>query len=93
MAAVKLNNPVKIDGKEITELEYNLDDLKADSIQNAIKDFAREEYMPTSVEHDIYMHAHLFSQASNVDYQDVKRMGLKDFVKVTNLVKSFLLEE
>lgn len=93
MGKVVLNQAIKIDGKDITELNYNFEDLKADSIQNAIKDFAKEEYMPTSVEHDIYMHAHLFSQASDIDYQDVKRMGLKDFVKVTNLVKSFLLAE
>lgn len=93
MGKIILSQPIKIDGKDVSELSYNFDDLKADSIQNAIKDFAKEEYMPTSVEYDIYMHAHLFSQAADIDYQDVKRMGIKDFVKVTNLVKSFLLTE
>lgn len=89
----KLKKPVMINGELVTEMEYDLESMDGNDIALAIKTLAKNNIIVTVAEMDQNYHAALFAIASGVAYEDVKRLGIKDFTKVCSLVRDFFLEE
>jgi hypothetical protein len=42
---------------------------------------------------DPVLHAHIFAEAAGIDYEDVKRLGAKDYMKAVGLVRDFFLSD
>lgn len=93
MEKLKLSKPVNIDGEEKEVIEYNLEDLKGDVIENSMKNLQKTGYVPTVQELDPILHANIFAEAAGVDYLDVKRFSAKDYMKAVGLVRDFFLSD
>ena len=93
MAKLELRKPIQIDGKEAKEIEYDLDSLTGADLQRAVKDLGKKGIVVTLNETDQNYHAMLFAIASDLDFEDMKRLGAKDYAKACNAVRDFFLEE
>lgn len=93
MATLELKKPAKINGEEVTKIEYDLDALTGEDVADAIKMLAKNGVIVTMTETDSNYHAAIFAIAAGVDYLDIKRLGAKDYFKACNTVRDFFLEE
>ncbi|MBV4427183.1 hypothetical protein [Clostridium tyrobutyricum] len=91
MSTLKLSKPAQIDGEEKTEIQYDFDELKGNSVENAIKELQKKGYVPAVQEVDTLLYANLFAQAANLDYEDIKRLNAKDFMKTASVTRDFFL--
>lgn len=93
MAILKLKKPIKIDGEERTELEYDLEALTGNDIQQATKELNKSGIMITTIELDSNYHAALFAKSANLMFEDMNRLSAKDYAKATTLVRDFFLTD
>lgn len=93
MAELKLTKPVDINGEKKKVIKYDLENLRGDSLENAIKELQKAGYVPTVQETDPLLHAHIFAEAAGIDYTDVRRLSLKDYMKATGVVRDFFFED
>lgn len=93
MAKLELKKPFELDGEEVTEIEYDLESLTGDDVEQAIAQLGKKGIVVTLVETDQRYHAMLFSIAAGIAYEDVKRLPAKEFSKATTAVRDFFLEE
>lgn len=89
----KLHKPVLIDGEKVEVIKYDLEELDGSDVETAIKELGKRGMMVTMNETDQNYHAMIFAIASGLMYEDVKRLKIKDFNKVCNIVRDFFLEE
>lgn len=92
MAKLVLKKPILIDGEEVKEINYDLDDLTGNDIEHAMNELAKKGIMVSLVETDQRYHAMLFAIAAGIDYTDVGRLSGKDYHKATTAVRNFFLE-
>ncbi|MBO0555671.1 phage tail assembly protein [Clostridium botulinum] len=92
MSKLQLSKEVEINGELTKEIEYDFEDLNGDVMEVAIKELQKSGYVPSVQETDVLLHAHIFAQASQLDYSDVKRLGIRDYMKATSLVRNFFFE-
>lgn len=93
MSIYKFKKPVEIDGEIRTEIEYDLDSITGAEVALAIKELAKNNIIVTLAETDQNYHAALFAISAGIAYEDVKRFGLKDYIKVCSLVRDFFLDD
>lgn len=93
MSVLKLSKPVLIDGEEKKEIPYDFEELNGGVIENAMKSMQKKSYVPTVQELDPVLQAHIFAEAAGIDYEDVKRLKAKDYMKATGLVRDFFLTD
>lgn len=93
MASLKLKKPVMIDGAEKTEIEYDLDALTGEDVQQATKELSKAGIMVTTIELDSNYHAAIFAKASGIAFEDMNRFSAKDYAKATTLVRDFFLAD
>ena len=93
MEVLKLKTPVLIDGKEKTEIEYNLEALTGADVQLATKELQEAGVMVTTLEFDANYHAAIFAKAAGIAYADMSRFSLKDYTKATTKVRNFFLAD
>ena len=93
MAIYKLIKPIKIDGEEITELNYNFDELTGEDLQRAAKDLSKHGISVNVPELDNNYHAAIFAIAADVSFQDITRLSARDYTKCTSLVRDFFLAD
>lgn len=93
MSVITLKKPVEINGEEVKEITYDLEGLTGNDVALAIKDLAKNNLIVTMAETDQNYHAALFAVSAGLSYADVKLLGLKDYIKVCNIVRDFFLEE
>lgn len=93
MSKLILSKPIEIDGELKKEIEYDLDSLTGSVIENAIKDLQKNNYVPTVQETDQLLHANIFAQAAGLDHMDIKRLSIKDYIKVTGIVRDFFISD
>lgn len=86
-----LKRPVMIDGEEVTEIKYDTDKLNGGSIEKAIGELAKRKIGVAVPELDLTLHAQLFAYASNLDYTDIQRFSISDYVKVTSIIRNFFV--
>ena len=80
MEVLKLKKPIKIDGEERTEIEYDLESLTGADIQQATRELSN-------------YHAAIFAKASGLMFEDLNRFSAKDYTKATTLVRDFFLTD
>ena len=93
MAVLKLKKEIEINGKKTNEIEYDVDSLTGVDCQNAVKELGKRGMVVTVNETDQNYHAMLFSIASDISFEDMQRLGAKDYAKACNAVRDFFLEE
>lgn len=89
----KLIKPIEVNGEVMETVEYDLDELTGEDVANAVKELQKRGIAVLMNETDQNYHAMLFSIASGLAFEDVKRMKLRDYTKVCNLVRDFFLED
>lgn len=93
MATLKLKKPIMIDGEERTEIEYDLEALTGNDIQQATKELNKSGIMVTTIELDSNYHAALFAKSADLMFEDMNRLSAKDYAKATTLVRDFFLTD
>lgn len=93
MAILKLKKPIMIDGEEKTEIEYDIESLTGEDVQQATKDLNKAGIMVTTIELDSNYHAALFAKAAGLMFEDMSRLSAKDYAKATTLVRDFFLTD
>lgn len=92
MAELKLTKPFKLDGEEVTVLNYDLDELTGADIERAITELGKKNIVPIVPETDKRYHAMLFAVATGIDYNDLNRLPARDYANMTTAVRDFFLE-
>lgn len=92
MAKLELRKPFELDGEKVEAIDYDLDSLTGNDIEQAISALGKRGIVVTVVETDQRYHAMLFSIASGISYDDVNRLPLKDYTKATTAVRDFFLD-
>jgi hypothetical protein len=90
---IKLSKPIEIDGELKNVIEYDLESLTGNVVENAMKSLQKKGYVPTVQELDPVMHGHIFAEAAGLDYEDIKRLSAKDYLKAVSAVRDFFLED
>ena len=93
MAELKLRKPFEIDGEMKESIEYDLDSLTGNDIEQAIADLGKKGIVIVMAETDQRYHAAIFAIAAGISFEDVSRLPAKDFAKATAAVRDFFLEE
>ena len=94
MEKLKLLKPFQIDGKEVKEIEYDLEGLTAQDKIDASKEMMRDGNSVTVQELDTIYHLYLFAAAarkanSQVVTHDILRMNAKDAIRAETIVRDF----
>ena len=86
-----LKKPVMIDGREVKEIKYNVEKLTGASIEKAIKDLAKRKIGVVMPESDTLLHCQLFAYASNLDYTDIQRFSMSDYINAISIIRGFFM--
>lgn len=89
---LKLSKPIMLDGEEKNYIDYNTDNLTGGSIEKAIQELAKRQRVVVALEIDTPLHAQLFAIASGLDYTDIQRLSMKDYVKATGIIRDFFMD-
>ena len=101
MDTLKLKNPIKIDGKEVKELTYDINEIdallfaEADAKKKAATGMKTMSLSPAA-EFDPGLHLYLGFAAiiavnRNIDFADLERMKGKDTMEVMKIGRNFML--
>lgn len=93
MAELKLKKPFKLDGEEVSTLNYDLDELTGADIERAITELGKRNIVPLVPETDKRYLAMLFAVNTGIAYEDINRLPARDYSAVTTAVRDFFLEE
>ncbi len=92
MEVLKLIKPVLISGEEVKEIEYDLDEVTGENLENAFKEVTKSGYIVNaSYELDPVVGAHIFAECAGIDYTDVKRFGMADYNRAASVVRDFFI--
>lgn len=93
METLNLKKPLLINGEEIKKIEYDLDEVTGENLENAFKEVTKSGYILNgSYELDPVVGAHIFAECAGIDYTDVKRFSLSDYNRAASLVRNFFIE-
>ena len=101
MDTLKLKNPIKIDGKEVKELAYDINEIdallfaEADAKKKAATGMKTMSLSPAA-EFDPGLHLYLGFAAiiavnRNIDFADLERMKGRDTMEVMKIGRNFML--
>lgn len=99
METLKLKNPIKINGKEVRELTYDVNEITAEAfIEAELRKFnagAKKGVNAAAIEMDYSMHLQLGFAAiaavnSDIDYNDLNRLKGYDLMSVSRIGRSFI---
>lgn len=91
---LKLSKPIMVNGKEVNEIPFDLDNMTAQDKMNASKRYVKDGNIVTVQELDPSYHIYLFTEAvikanPELDATDVMRINAKDAAKAEKLVRDF----
>ncbi len=86
----ELTNPIEVDGKEVTEIEYNLNRITGKTIRIAIQQLGRMEVGVPNIEFSPILHAFLFAFAADLDFHIVEKFNMKDYRRAVEIVSNFI---
>ena len=91
---LKLRKPIFIDGKEVSEIPYDFEELTGKDVDDAFKAARKNGYMITGAyEMDPIIGGYMFAQAAGIDYLDLERLSAKDFAKAGSLGRDFFIAD
>ena len=100
MDTLKLKNPIKINGKEVRELTYDVNEITADAFVEAeMRKFnavSKKGVNAPAMEMDYSMHLELGFAAivavnPNIDYNDLGRLKGPDLIAVARVGRNFIM--
>lgn len=86
-----LSKSIMIDGEEKKYIDYDTDKLTGGSVEKAIQELQKRQMVVITPELDTPFHAQLFAIASGLDYTDMQRLSMKDYVKATGIIRDFFI--
>jgi len=90
-----LKKPVIIDGKELTEITLNMEDLSVIDLENCEKQakalLGKKKGMPVPETNKTYLSC-VAAKASGLKISDIRTFGAQDYTQVCLLVQDFLLD-
>lgn len=94
MDKLKLRKPIKINGKEVTEISYDFDNFTAKDKMNAGKKYKKDGGIISVEELDPDYHLYVFAEAAakvdkSIDITDILRLNAKDSTRAESLVRDF----
>lgn len=94
MDKLKLSKPILINGNEVKELPYDLENMNARDKLNAGKEYKKNGGAIAVEELDSDYHLFLFAKAvskadANIDTNDVLRISAKDATVADKIVRDF----
>lgn len=92
MEKIKLAKPIKIDGKEVKEIEYDLEAVTVQEYKNIIQRMAKQGIVVAAAELDPNFQQEYFAKAAQLPATELNRLHIRDFMKITGEVRNFLLE-
>jgi Phage tail assembly chaperone proteins, E, or 41 or 14 len=93
MSILKLSKPIKIDGKDLTEIGLDLENLKGKDLmelETAFRRAYRGEYVPV-LNIDSRYQAFVAGRASGINPEDLGELYAPDFAAMCAEVQNFLL--
>lgn len=90
---VKINRPVQLNGKELTEIDLKLEDLRGNDIieiDTGFKQLYKGEFVPVS-SIDLRFQVLVAGRVSGFNPQDLGQLYAPDFMNVCSTVQNFLL--
>lgn len=93
VGVLKLKTPIQINGEMTSEISYDLEGLTGEDVQHAIRELTKRNIQVLVAEVDNNYHAMLFSIASGLAFEDLKRLKLKDYTNMCSVVRNFFLSE
>jgi len=92
MSTFKLSKAAHINGQEVTEIEYDLERLTTDDIDNANLELKKLGQQVAVQELDQKLLSILFAYSAGLGPNDLKVLNAKDYIKVSGIVRNFLLD-
>lgn len=94
MDKLVLKKPIKINGEEVTEIEYDFDNFTAKDKINASKRYKKDGNVISVEELDSDYHLYIFAEAAakvnkNIDLSDILRINAKDAARAEGIVRDF----
>jgi len=93
MEKLILKKPVNINGELTEEIEYDLENLTGQDIQQIVRDLNKRSIVIGAVELDVNYHAALFAQAAGLSFDDISNLSVKDYNEATVRVRNFFLAD
>ena len=89
---MKLKKPITYDGKEVTELELNFDNLTGQDLIDAASEARTRGDKSVVIELSKTYQSVVVAKAAGVLPDLIVALGAKDFATATNSAQAFLLE-
>lgn len=89
----KLSRPFPVNGKEVAELEYDLDSLTGEDIIQVNTDLTKMQYVAPVKETDEIYNLGLFAIATRegLSLHDLRKLPARDVKNINTLVMNFFL--
>lgn len=88
---IKLNKTYRISGKDINEIELDFDSLSGFDVVEAEKEYKKRNKGSSMKELEDGWYLTIAEKASKIKYGDFLKLNIKDYMKVVNEVRNFLL--
>lgn len=89
-----LKKPILIDGEETKEIKYDFDNLTGADVEEVFKESTRSGYMVSaSYELDPIIGGRMFAKAADLDFEDIKRLKVKDYTTAAGIARSFFISD
>jgi hypothetical protein len=90
MDKYKLKKKAFINGQEVNEIEYDLENLTKSDIDNALMECIKSNHAVVVQETDNMFHAAIFAQAAGLSLNDLNALNAKDYLAIGSKVRNFL---
>lgn len=93
MMKLILSKPFLLDGKEVTEIEADFENMTGWSVENAFKNVEAQRHAINYQEGDPIFHAAIFAESAGISLGDMQRLPVKDYLRAGREVRNFLYIE
>ena len=92
MAVLKLRKPFKYDGKELTEIEYDLEAVTPRQMKIILNQFSKRKIAIAVPDLDMRYQQAFFARACGIPETELDNLNGRDFNAACALVRDFLLD-
>ena len=88
----KFSEPVEIEGKKFTELTFYFDRLCGEDVEAIEEELQNQNKYVLTPEVSSVFQTMLAARAAGVGADEIRRLKIKDYMKIKNQARSFLIE-
>lgn len=90
---IYLEKPILVNGEDVKEIKFDFDEMTGTNTENAFKNATKSGYIvSSSYELDPIIGVYMFAEAAKMNYSDLERMSLKDYIKAGTCAKYFFIQ-